>query len=123
MKASFQSISLICDDFSDIILDVSELGENSFKIIFKDSSFLTVWFSLKLEDKYSYHWERRNLDGKIFRHDNASHLKWKEISTYPKHFHNGSEEYVEASSLSYNYEKALEEILLFIRKYLSGKEA
>ena len=119
MIIPFHKISQICEDFSDIILDLSELEENNFKVIFIDQSYLTICFSLKLENKFSYHWERRSLDGTIFRHDNAAHLKWKDIPTYPNHFHNGSEDNVESSLLSGNYEKALSEFLILIRNYLA----
>ncbi len=51
-----------------------------------DDSFVDVWIS---KEKYSYHWQKGDL---FFRHDNAPHERWKHVKTFPKHFHNGSEE-------------------------------
>jgi hypothetical protein len=37
-----------------------------------DGSYLDVWFSRKFPGRYAYHWERRHVDGSIYRHDNRS---------------------------------------------------
>jgi Family of unknown function (DUF6516) len=60
-------------EFSDIVVEVLIPDANELRIILSDGSFVDVWFSLKLRSRYSYHWERRAIDGKIFRHDNAPH--------------------------------------------------
>ncbi len=74
---------------------------------------LEVWISGK---KYSYHWERRAINGKIYRHDNASHHR--EIATFPKHFHFESENNLKESKISDEPEIAIIEFLNFIRKIL-----
>lgn len=103
-------------EFSDIVDDVITVDINEIRIILTDGSFIDVWFSLKLEGKYSYHWERQFIDGAIYRHDNAPHLRWKDIPTFPEHFHNGSEDKVEAGYISEDHEAALREFLDFARK-------
>jgi hypothetical protein len=55
---------------------------------------------------------------KSCRHDNIPHAKWKFVKTFPKHFHNGSEENVIESNISDNPEKAIREFLKFVRIYL-----
>jgi len=35
--------------------------------------------------------ERRLIDGSIYRHDNRPHENLKNMKTFPKHFHEGSE--------------------------------
>jgi len=105
-------------EFNDIVVNVIVTDLNEFRIILIDGSFIDVWFSLKLEGRYSYHWERKFIDGSIFRHDNAPHIKWKNIPTFPKHFHNGSEDIVIASDISDDPELALKESLGFALKYL-----
>jgi hypothetical protein len=45
---------------------------------------------------------------------------WRHISTFPKHFHNGSESNVTESLLSDEPENALREFLAFVRLKLSG---
>jgi len=94
-------------EFNDIVVDVILTDLNELRIILVEGSFIDVWFSLKLEGRYSYHWDRKFIDGSIYRHDNAPHLKWKEIATFPRHFHNGSEDIVDPSLISDNPELAL----------------
>lgn len=105
-------------EFADIVADSISTDINELRIIFTDGSFLDVWYSLKLEGRYSYHWERKFIDGTIYRHDNAPHLKWKNVSTFPKHFHNGSEDAVTDSYISDDPGIALREVLSFSRNMI-----
>jgi hypothetical protein len=82
---------------------------------------MDVWFSLKLEGRYSYHWERRAIDGTLFRHDNAPHQKWQNISTFPQHFHEGAEQNVKPSFISDDPELAIREVLGFVRDDLKHR--
>ena len=47
--------------------------------------------------KYSLHYERRHIDGTIYRYDNAPHHK--QVKTFPKHYHKGREDFVVESYL------------------------
>ena len=91
---------------------------NEIKIFLIDGSFIDIWFSLKLKGRYSYHWERRHIDGTIYRHDNAPHKKWHEVKTFPKHFHKGSENLVVESNINSDIRDALRKFLEFARKKL-----
>ena len=103
-------------EFSDIVVEVlTDL--NTMRIIFLDESYCDIWFSLKLLGRFSFHWERTFLDGTIYRHDNAPHLRWKGVKTFPQHFHNGSENCVEESDLPEDPAVAIRYFLSFI----SGK--
>ena len=118
MIVNVQTLKDIAEiEFSDIVEDVI-VDLNELRIMLVDASFIDVWFSLKLKGRYSYHWERRFIDGSIYRHDNAPHLRWKDISTFPKHFHNGSEDIVISSHISDNPELALKELLGFVSKHV-----
>jgi hypothetical protein len=66
-------------EFSDIVLEALIPDENQLRILLKDGSFVDVWYSLKLSERYSYHWERRAIDGTIYRHDNAPHKRWQSV--------------------------------------------
>ncbi len=81
-----------------------------------DGSFIDIFYSTKC--KYSYHWDRRLVTNKIYRHDNAPHKRWEDISTFPKHFHNGSEEIVISSQISDDPELALKEFLTFVSEHI-----
>ena len=107
-------------EFADIVEDVFITDVNQLRIILKDSTFIDVWYSLRLKGRYSYHWERKHIDGLIYRHDNAPHKKWCYTKTFPKHFHDGEEEKVTESSLSEIPEVGLRELLLFVRWKLSS---
>jgi len=118
MIVNVQTLKDIAEiEFSDIVEDVI-VDLNELRIMLVDASFIDVWFSLKLKGRYSYHWERRFIDGSIYRHDNAPHLRWKDIPTFPKHFHNGSEDIVISSHISDNPELALKEFLGFVSKHV-----
>jgi hypothetical protein len=111
--------TLVEVEFSDIITDsvVSEI--NQLRLILRDGSFIDVWYSLKLKDRYSYHWERKAIDGKIYRHDNAPHRRWQTVATFPKHFHDGNEKHAVESYISNVPEEALRDFLLFARKVIN----
>lgn len=84
-----------------------------------DGSLLDIYLSVS--GRYSYHWERRLTDaGDLYRHDNAPHQKWRHVTTFPKHFHNGSENNVIDSHLSDDPETAIREFLTFVRRTLLG---
>ncbi len=102
-------------EYADIVVGVLLPGTNELRIFMKDGSFVDVWFSLKLSGRYSYHWERQAIDGTLYRHDNAPHQRWRAISTFPAHFHDGSEDRVAESYLSLLPENALRQFLAFVR--------
>jgi hypothetical protein len=54
-------------EFVDIIIQTIIPDINELRIILTDGSFVDVWFSLKLQGRYSFHWERHARDGGIYR--------------------------------------------------------
>ena len=105
-------------EFSDIVQGAHSPDLNELRIFIKEGSFVDVWFSLKRRGRYSYHWERKAVDGTIYRHDNAPHKRWSGVQTFPKHFHEGSEEHVVASGMSDIPENDLRIFLTFVREKL-----
>lgn len=103
-------------EFADIVVEAFSPDVNELRIFLVDGSFVDVWFSLKLERRYSDHWERRAIDGTIYRHDNAPHKRWEGVETFPHHFHDGSEENVRESHISDEPEQALRDFLEFVRR-------
>ncbi len=89
------------------------------RVFIVDGSMLDIWISAS--GKYSFHWERRNIDKGIYRFDNAPHKKWKKLKTFPNHFHNGKETNVLESNLSHNPEDAIGEVLDFIHSSIGRK--
>lgn len=109
-------------EFGEIVVDTKSPDLNELRIMLVDGSFVDVWFSLKLEGRYSYHWECKAIDGTIYRHDNAPHKLWRELETFPKHFHDGSEERVQESVISEVPEEGLREFLAFVRDRLNRRK-
>jgi hypothetical protein len=100
---------------ADIVVQAFIPDINELRAVLTDNSVVDVWFSLKLQGRYSFHWERRAIDGKIYRHDNAPHKRWELVATFPRHFHNGSESAVTDSQISEVPKDALREFLTFVR--------
>lgn len=74
-----------------------------------DGSFIDVFYSVR--GRYSFHW----------RYDNAPHPRWKDIKTFPRHFHDGSEENCRESYLSDEPIAAMEEVLKFMKSKLGQR--
>ncbi|HLP44357.1 MAG TPA: DUF6516 family protein [Candidatus Deferrimicrobium sp.] len=81
-----------------------------------DDTFIDVWYSP--EGEYSFHWEQRGIRNSIYRHDNAPHLKWSAIKTFPKHCHNNTEENTSESYISDNPEDAIRQFIGIVREKL-----
>jgi len=111
--------SIIRLEFADIVLDVI-LIDNKLRIILIDLSYVDFWWSEVKSGRFAHHWQRGHIDGKIYRHDNAPHEKWKSISTFPQHFHCKDENSVKESYLSQSPEEAVRKFLSFCRKILKG---
>ncbi|MBI1935627.1 hypothetical protein HYS31_04245 [Candidatus Woesearchaeota archaeon] len=108
--------NIALQEFPDIVVSANfirgPLGIiKSLRLFLIDNSFLEIWIS---GSKYSYHWRRT--DGMVYRHDNAPHKKHKHVKTFPKHFHDGSENNVKESYLSDDTESSVKEFLRFIRE-------
>lgn len=86
------------------------------RIFLQEGSFIEIWFSPRNNGRYSYHWERQQIDGTIHRHDNTPHIRWKNIPTFPKHFHEGSEDDVTKSHLEDQPEDAIRAFLNFVKR-------
>lgn len=109
-------------EFADIVIDAQVLtlstgDPHKLRLDILDGSLLDVFISAS--GRYSYHWERRlTPTGDLYRHDNAPHKKWRTVTTFPRHFHNGSEEIVVASHIDDDPHQAIREFLTFVRRKL-----
>lgn len=118
--AKLKAIALV--EFKDIVDDAQVMtlptGDPlKLRLDVVDGSLVDVFLSAS--GKYSYHWERRlTAFGDLYRHDNAPHGKWRAVATFPKHFHDGSEDNVRECRISDAPEQALREFLSFARTKL-----
>lgn len=120
----FEIYKRLCEialkEFGDIVVkgEITRLPSGvplKLRLYLLNDSFIDVWVS---KEKYSYHWQKGDL---VFRHDNAPHERWKYVKTFPKHFHDGSEENVVGSDISDEPEEAVREFLTFVRRKLAEK--
>jgi len=123
LESIYQKISDQCKSgYPDIVEEVQILYTSSgtptkLRAYIVDGSYLDIW--LAKSSKYSYHWEQRHINGKLYRHDNAPHPKWSHVKTYPKHYHNMSNGTVEESNIPDDPIQAVSAFLTFIRESLN----
>jgi len=117
---TLNTLRAVLDNFSDIIVGVEDKTVGTarkIRINIKDGSFADVWRSDS--GRYSYHWERKHVNGSIYRFNNAPHHK--DIRTFPDHLHYGNEDNVIDSSMgTTDFESALAQVLVFIRQMLAS---
>jgi hypothetical protein len=109
-------------EFPDVIVwgDMPRLPSGEvlrLRLFLTDESFIEAYVSVT--GRYSYRWERR-LTGRpdIYRFDNAPHSRWRRVSTYPHHFHDGREDNVVSSSIKDDPLEGLREVCRFAREKL-----
>jgi hypothetical protein len=109
-------------EFDDIVVGVTVLALPTgdplkLRLDIVDGSLLDVFLSAS--SRYSYHWERRlTTAAAVYRHDNAPHVRWRDVVSFPKHFHDGAEDRVTASQISEDPREAIREFLTFVRQKL-----
>jgi hypothetical protein len=87
----YRLICLIAErDYADVV-ERSGFDAESARIFFVDGSFLEIWLGMNkdLMYRFAFHWERRQVNGRIYRHDNAPHARWRTVASFPLHFHDG----------------------------------
>jgi hypothetical protein len=106
--------------YPEIIVD-AEIVYGKLRIYLIDESFIDVWISRRLPNRYAIHWERRHIDGSIYRWDNTPHEAHRHIPTFPHHFHEGHDREVKPYNYPGDMEKALMEALNYIREKIMGR--
>lgn len=76
-------------DFSDIVKGI-KIVEGKLRVILIDRSYVDIWLSVKKKGIYAYHWERKDIDGTIYRYNNLPDKNAKKLKTFPHHFNNGN---------------------------------
>jgi len=105
-------------EFSDIVKETFPISYK-LRIVLKDNSFIDVNLSKKISDKFGFHWECRDREGTVFRYDNFPDKDWQNISTFPYHFHRGSQKNVEASPFPIKIVEGFRSFMEFIRNQIT----
>lgn len=109
------------EEFADIVIDVYRI-DAKLRVLLYDESYLDFWWSEVQEGRFAHHWNRQNVDGTIYRHDNSPHKRWAHIATFPQHYHQGQEKTVIESFLPQEPQEALRAFLEFCREMIqTGK--
>jgi len=93
-----------------------------------DSSYVDVWASQKLPDRFGFRrlcsdWERRHIDGRIYRYDNFPDTDWASVPTFPYPFHIGSQSCVIASPFSHSVEAGFRDFMSFVAGRVRGQDS
>jgi hypothetical protein len=83
-------------EFADIVKDIFYV-DYKLRIVLINDSFLDVYLSQKLPDRFGFHWECKDEAGSFYRYDNVPDKRWKSTSTFPFHFHEGAQDSVSPS--------------------------
>jgi len=102
-------------EFTDVVVQADRIGAK-LRVLLTDTSYVDVWVSRKLQGRFGFHWERRHLDGQLFRYDNFPDTDWATVSTYPFHFHDGGQDKVVASPFSQTVEQGFREFMAFVQQ-------
>ncbi len=104
-------------EYNDVTRD-SSIYHGKLRVFTKDDSVVDIWFSEKIPGRFSYHWERRQINGTIYRHDNFPDPRWKDVSTFPKHFHCSTQNRVQGSEIGHDPVTGTREFMDFVRNML-----
>jgi hypothetical protein len=72
-------------EFAAIVVQADVLGAK-LRVLLTDTSYVDVWLSRTLSGRFGFHWERRHLDGRIYRYDNFPDTDWSSVRTFPPTF-------------------------------------
>lgn len=105
--------------YPEIVVD-AEIRYGKLRIYLVDESFIDVWISRRLPNRYAIHWERRHIDGTIYRWDNTPHEAHRHIPTFPHHFHERSDHIVKPYHYPGNIEEALKNALKYVKEKIES---
>ncbi len=95
-----------------ILRDRRSAASGKLRLLFTDGSFMDIFLSQS--GKYSFHWERRKLDGTIYRFDNAPHHPQIGL----QHLHEGAEDRIVPYALSSDPLRAFRQVMKFVKERL-----
>lgn len=106
-------------EFAAIVVQTDALG-SKLRVLLTDTSYVDVWASRKLSGRFGFHWERRHLDGRIYRYDNFPDTDWSSVATFPFYFHDGEQEHVVAAPFAPTLKQGFREFMAFVRQLMAA---
>ena len=115
----FRLAQIAATEFMDVIV-ATTIIRDKLRVLLRDGSYIDFWWSNKIPGRFAHHWERIHVDGTIYRHDNMPHPRWRNVATFPQHYHEGNQNHVVDSLLPPDPpEVALRAFLTFARRKLA----
>jgi len=105
-------------EFTAIVVQADILGAK-LRVLLTDASYVDVWASRTLQGRFGFHWERRHLDGRVYRYDNFPDTNWSGVSTFTFHFHNGDQDTVIAAPFALTLEQGFREFMAFVQRTMT----
>jgi hypothetical protein len=102
-------------EFAAIVVQTDCL-ESKLRVLLTDGGYVDVWVARKLSGRFGFHWERRHLDGRIYRYDNFPDTNWSGVATFPFHFHDGDQDTVIAAPFAATLEQGFREFMAFVQR-------
>jgi len=112
--------SIGADRFSDVVTEILEPSLEKVRFLLQDQSFVDIRVSQKIKNRFDFHWERRHIDGTIYRYDNFPDKKFKKLSTYPYHLHEKTDASARSSPFRTKLPHALIDFMEFVREKLKS---
>ena len=106
-------------EFAAIVTQTDVLGAK-LRVLLTDTSYVDVWVSRTLSGRFGFHWERRHLDGRMYRYDNFPDTNWCSLATFPAHFHDGSQDTVVDAPFARTPEQGFREFMVFVEQTMGG---
>jgi hypothetical protein len=106
-------------EFAAIVVQTNTLGAK-LRVLLTDNSFIDIWVSHTLQGRFGFHWERRHLDGSLYRYDNFPDTHWTNVATFPFHFHRGDQDTVIAAPFALSVEQGFREFMDFVQRMMTA---
>jgi hypothetical protein len=113
---------IVREEYADIVISVYRV-DAKLRVLLTDESYLDFWWSEVEPGRFAHHWNRRHVNGTIYRHANSPHRKWQHIETFPQHYHREQEDAVQASFLPTVPHQAVRTFLTFCRELMRAGQA
>lgn len=108
-------------DFLSVVRSTT-IVRDKLRVVLVDDSYIDFWWSTQIPGRYAHHWERRHVDGTIYRHDNMPHPQWQGVDSFPKHFHSEGQQKVTESTMADDPEQAVRQFLAFAANKITAGE-
>ena len=106
-------------EFGNLVAERQPLGEK-LRLYLSDGTYIDLWLSRRLHERFGFHWECRHLDGTFYRYDNFPNTAWRDIASYPHHFHAGAQDTVISTPFATEPLAGFREFMRFVAAKVSG---